>query len=143
GLSIYGLLEDYKEQAKQLSGTPVIGNHIGEEFKHAANGSQADDPERWITIYQSRPGLARLKTADGLTFYLILEVDTEKYSFIFKKPEQFDFSYLNYKKIDSEIYYLSGIYLSDSISMTVKKVEADYELLTRGFRWINEYPYNR
>lgn len=142
-LSIYGFQEDYKEQAKQLSGTPFIGKHIVEDFKHAANGSQADDSERWITIYQSRPGFARLKTADGLTSYLILEVDTEKSSFNFKKPEQSDFSYLNYKKIDSERYYLSGIYLSDSISMTVKKVEADYELLTRGFRWINEYPYNR
>ena len=51
---------------------------------------------------------------------------------------------LNYNFITDKLFSLSGQFRSDSISATFKvKRKEEYELLKRGFNWVQEYPYNR
>lgn len=51
---------------------------------------------------------------------------------------------LKYDIIHNNNFVVSGLFGSDSISATFKlKRKEDYELVKRGFHWINEYPYNR
>lgn len=42
-----------------------------------------------------------------------------------------------------DAYSLWGTLNNDSIKIAMKKVPHDIPLVSRGFHWINEYPFNR
>ncbi|HEX4385496.1 MAG TPA: hypothetical protein VH083_21195 [Myxococcales bacterium] len=62
-----------------------------------------------------------------------------------KKSEQGPpFALLDYRVIDGQHLALTGKLGGEAASMTLRKLSDDKApLLTRGFHWINEYPYSR
>jgi hypothetical protein len=48
-----------------------------------------------------------------------------------------------YEKPDDKSLILKGLWKSDSLVVRLKQSDKKYELLNRGFHWINERPYNR
>lgn len=53
-------------------------------------------------------------------------------------------SLLVYSMVDEKNMLLKGTIKTDSVAILLnRKTDKDFRLMNRGFRWINEYPYNR
>jgi hypothetical protein len=45
---------------------------------------------------------------------------------------------------DSNLLKINGLWKNDTLQISMRRVdEMKYLLKTRGFRWVNEYPFNR
>ena len=54
------------------------------------------------------------------------------------------FAVLNYQQRDANLLVLNGLWKEDSVTINLKRrPKRDFLLLTRGFHWINEEPFNR
>jgi hypothetical protein len=51
---------------------------------------------------------------------------------------------LTYRRPDSEHLVLTGTFEQDEISVGLRRIDGStLPLVSRGFHWITEYPYNR
>jgi hypothetical protein len=48
-----------------------------------------------------------------------------------------------YEQPDSVSLTIKGIWRQDSLTVYLKKADANYLLMNRGFHWVSEYPFNR
>lgn len=104
----------------------------------------ATDATRWSKMIIEYGGANITTMADSSAYYKI-EADTIGKKLIYSSYEDTAEKYfLTYENKPDNHLFLSGIYMSDSITILMKKKSAkDYRLVNRGFHWINEYPYNR
>ena len=52
--------------------------------------------------------------------------------------------YLDYTRSDESSLIFDGVVLSEPVKIRLKKIDTSkYLLLSRGFHWINELPFNR
>jgi uncharacterized membrane protein YphA (DoxX/SURF4 family) len=103
------------------------------------------DTSRWKRMIVSGSLYVRIiNMADSSTF-LRFKVDTLKRSAVFTAFPDTTFSFsLAYVKPDSNHLVFSGMMYGDSVSISMKRVDPDaFRLVSRGFHWINEYPFNR
>lgn len=87
---------------------------------------------------------ARIGTMnDSSTLYKI-HVDSLENKFVLNNDLDSTLSYtLNYKDKTDTTLTVFGLYKNDQIVVSLKKKQkSDYELVNRGFHWINEYPPN-
>lgn len=62
---------------------------------------------------------------------------------LFQNNDTLNKSLFTYKA-DTAGLYLSGVWNKDTLHMKFRKYDINkFRLVSRGFRWINEYPYNR
>lgn len=102
------------------------------------------DTIHWKQIVIVDSGLARIKTLNDSVKKYVFEVDTLKSKIKFYKINdtitQYNFSF-KYKK---PALTLTGKIKKDSIKMEFSQFDESKMLLnSRGFHWINEYPYNK
>lgn len=74
-----------------------------------------------------------------------MTVDTvAKTLYLKQRLDTLNKSYLSYRMVDEKNMLLKGTIKNDSVAILLnRKTDKDFRLMNRGFRWINEYPYNR
>jgi len=99
---------------------------------------------RWRTLVVQREKTAMIKMMNDSIKYFNFTVDTVKNSVLFySNDDTLNKSNLNYQKEENYLI-LSGKISQDSVYMRLKERDLrSFRLINRGFRWINEYPYNR
>ena len=103
-----------------------------------------DNDELWKYIILEYEGTAQIQKADKSKSYYKTTVDSLKNELkLTSYRDSTDTFKLNIKKTDST-FTLETVIKNDSIkaSGNILKKE-DFLLMNRGFRWINEYPFNR
>jgi hypothetical protein len=93
----------------------------------------------------SYPGFAYVKMMNDSTKGFAFNTDTAT-----KKIEMFRYadttkrSNFVYSFPKKDILFLAGKINDDSVFIEMKKYDLDnFRLITRGFHWVNEYPFNR
>lgn len=99
---------------------------------------------RWKTLTLDEWDRASVRLMNDTIKKFTYAVDTISNSIEFK--DRFDSSKsftLNYQ-INGNKFFYNGIYYSDTINVSAnKKNPEDFLLMSRGFHWINELPFNR
>ncbi len=103
------------------------------------------DTARWRQMIVSYPGSVLIKNMADSINWMKLDVDTVKHALIITSPTDstiiWNFSYSN---PDKERLLLCGRINNDSTFISMKRFdEKEFNLMKRGFHWINEYPNNR
>lgn len=102
------------------------------------------DTVRWKKMIIDENYVKIITMVDSAVYYQH-EIDTLKHTIRLSSEKDTTQKYLlAYKAEPDNGFSISGVYKSDSISVSFKKKTLqDYKLVNRGFHWINEYPYNR
>jgi hypothetical protein len=109
-------------------------------------GAAGDGPRSWAATEITARFLL-VKRADGSKDrYLIMEYDAEKKAFSlsdrFSGAPATNFT-LQVERAGEEVI-LSGALREEQIHARLRKVEVTpMPLMSRGFRWVNEFPFNR
>ena len=110
-----------------------------------APAPQVEDAVRWVRIGLSPPFIGTVQTADGLALRQRLQVDDEAgtlalYDRGLSEPPG---DPLTFELQDADTLVLTGPYAGRNVRIQLRRAEAEGLLTTRGFRWVNDYPFNR
>ncbi len=146
GFSLYSTNSMSKIYGPNAPKPEFYGKYAVESFRTYNDGEENEEvPDwvRWDAFYQSYKGYARVRTADDNEFSIQLNTDSTNVMNIEMQGDSLAYN-LNYEKLDSVRYHVYGKFKQDSINMVFNKEDVMNRTLTsRGFQWINEYPYNR
>lgn len=103
------------------------------------------DGERWNYLLIDYRGRATVKTQDELSTYITFEADsTTGKAKLYKQDSESDVFNFSFNYPNKNFLELNGVYESDSLHIIFYRKELDsMRLNSRGFNWINEYPFNR
>ena len=151
GLSIYWLYNCYKidvEYSGLASKTPFYG--IWEVEEYAVNGQVRPplitDASRWRRLVFEEPGYLGVHTMrQERPQYYVLELDANRKRFVLTKVKDPKWrSVLSYQQPRPDLLTLAGVIEGQKITARLHRVdESKFLLLSRGFRWISERPFNR
>jgi predicted DCC family thiol-disulfide oxidoreductase YuxK/uncharacterized membrane protein YphA (DoxX/SURF4 family) len=122
---------------------PLRGVYQVEAF--TIDGEPGADAERWVRVGLNAPFIGTVQRADGTAERMRLSVDDEASSFtlydrsLSEPPDEA----LAWERLDDGAILVRGVFEGRDIEATLRPLETESLLTTRGFRWINEYPYNR
>lgn len=102
------------------------------------------DTASWKQLIIDREGYSFIKTMNDSSRYYNFKVDTTlKTAVVFTNRDTANKSTLHYTR-DTLGLVLVGKLNGDSVYMRFKRFdEKSFLLMNRGFRWVNEYPFNR
>lgn len=102
------------------------------------------DTSRWKQLIIEFVKNAQVKFMNDKTQWFSFNVDTVKHLITFNSyTDTIDKSILSYKMNDSSLTLIGNLF-DDSVYMSLKKIDPkSFNLMNRGFHWINEYPFNR
>ncbi len=142
-MTIINLKKQFAPPAK----SPLSGNYEVTEFIH--DGPATVDSIRWESMRLGFIGSAKAVLKGDRPYNFTSKIDTTTQTFRLESSN--DRYVLTYKKLESGEIELSGVRVDFStselrqqvVSVKLKKSEKDNVLTSRGFNWINEYPFNR
>ena len=139
---------DYYEAKGTLADepTPLYGIYDVKEFSQDSVllPPLATDSTRWKQLIIDKGGYAVVKTMTDKQQHFDVDVDTVKRTIKLKNIRTSDSTVIAYEVVDSNQTVLSGNLFPHPVRMTLKKKKlTDFLLVSRGFNWVNEYPYNR
>lgn len=144
----FGFLLNLKLQNNPSdSETPFMGLHEVESFMR--NGEEVPplitDTTRWRYLIIQRQHAARIKYVNDKTKFYDFKPDSlEPYILFNLRGDTTRTDTFFYTQPDSTHIHLSGIYNTDTLEILMKSHQKKgFQLMNRGFRWINEYPHNR
>jgi uncharacterized membrane protein YphA (DoxX/SURF4 family) len=102
------------------------------------------DTSRWKQVVIQFNDYARIKLMNDTLRNYNFKVDTVlKKAIVYPNWDTLNKTNFNYIK-ESDYLVLSGRMKNDSLFIKLKRFdEKNFRLMSRGFHWINEYPYNR
>jgi hypothetical protein len=103
------------------------------------------DAERWRYLINEYKGRALVTSMTDERFRYVFEVDSSatKISMYIADGKK-DSLNLVYRQFNKDELELTGVLNKDSVQIYLTRVPLDkFPLKSRGFRWINEFPYNR
>ena len=102
------------------------------------------DSTRWKQLIIQFKENAQVKLMnDSLKFFKFIVNDSARSILFYSVADSLNKSSLLYQA-DSTSLVLSGQIKSDSIYIRLRKFDVNkFRLVSRGYHWINEYPYNR
>jgi hypothetical protein len=102
------------------------------------------DTTMWRQVIIQANRYARIKLMNDTMRNYNFRVDTiAKKAVVFPNWDTLNKATLDYIK-DGEYLVLKGRMKNDSVYMKFKRYdEKQFRLMSRGFHWVNEYPYNR
>ena len=145
--NIQQALSGMKEYGDAAPRPPLHGIYNVETFVRNKDtlSSLTTDTTRWHQLMVSYPGFAFIKMMNDTTKGFAFNVDTAT-----KKIEMF--SYKDTAKKSNFVYSLPqqntllfiGKLNNDSVVIQMKRYDLNnFRLTSRGFHWVNEYPFNR
>lgn len=100
--------------------------------------------DTWKYIIMERIAKANIKTKDSLHAYHFIINLEEEAATVYKKDADSIAPNFRISKVSDRIYKLDGTIENDSISFKMKQMDLDkFPLISTGFRWVNETPFNR
>ena len=103
------------------------------------------DSAEWKNLVIEYQGYAMIHQLNERAGWLHFEVDTLNHSVVtYSQKDTLNKDILNYKFLNDSIMQLKGVYKKDTINFTFNKINLkSFDLINRGFHWVNEYPYNK
>jgi hypothetical protein len=137
---------EYKDAPK----TAIYGPYKVESFERNSVVS-ASDTLRWQEVFIDRRGtydIAFVTNQDGLRKRIDFKINNKNHQLLLSDytstatdTTKYAFSYV---QADSSSLFLKGKFKNDSVRVSMKKMtRKNFLLNSRGFNWINEYPFNK
>lgn len=103
------------------------------------------DTVRWKRMIINYPGNVRFTTMADSSTWMQLTLDTTRKTVLFTSyKDSTDTFAFRYTEPDKEHLLFDGSIKKDSIRMKMKRFDINkFNLVNRGYNWINEYPFNR
>lgn len=103
------------------------------------------DTTRWSKFMISYEGVAQIKLMTDSMKRFSFKPDVKKHTIVANTyADTVNKYHLTYTTPAPDILILKGSWKKDSINVTLRKIDATkFRLVSRGFHWINELPYNR
>ncbi len=117
-----------------------------EIVEHKTNGvtvPEDDKTRRWQKLYVMGADKCNLQYMDGATLRWNFATDTVARTMVLTSPDSGTVYHFQYVIGNDNLYSLKGKLSEDSIQIAMRKNPDEFPLITRGFHWINEYPYGR
>lgn len=147
GSTTYDSLEAQSLYGKKVPLPPLYG--IYDVIHFEVNGETKPplltDSLRWRRLLIEKGDYAIVQPMyDNSTTYHSISTDTLEMSMTIKSFQDstnlYDFKYV----INADSIFLHGMNKADTLELTLLKYDlSNFELINRGFHWINEYPHNR
>jgi len=104
-----------------------------------------EDADRWVRVGINPPNAITVQWATGESARMRLALDEEggtlsPYDRGAQPPAVPDF---RYSEVEAGLIRLEGTFDGAPTVMLLRRADADALLTSRGYRWINEYPFNR
>ncbi|MEM6686909.1 MAG: hypothetical protein AAF617_14085, partial [Bacteroidota bacterium] len=98
----------------------------------------------WRRVIFQRPKILNAYRMDGRGAWLPMELDTVAKTIEIINPRDSTTAYSFKYTLKDSILTLDGTQKSDTLFIKAKQFDLKkFRLISRGFNWINEYPYNR
>jgi hypothetical protein len=102
------------------------------------------DEDRWVRVGINRNVVGAILRADGSAGRFDLKVDKEKKTLRITYRGQANTATLNYEEVEPDMLRLEGDFEgAPTLALLRRQREGDSLLLSRGFHWVNEVPFNR
>jgi len=150
-VGVYPAFDGYKYLTTEGSfgpRRPIHGFYRVESFSRngVVDGANPDDV-RWVRLGINQAGVAGVQHADGTATRFGLKMDETKKTFtIRRRDDPTKELTLAYAEPEPGVLRLEGPFGGAPTIVVLRKEkgkEGKSLLLTRGFHWINEYPFNR
>jgi uncharacterized membrane protein YphA (DoxX/SURF4 family) len=104
----------------------------------------ATDTTRWKYFIIGRPTTASIRLYNDSARYFVLKADTVLKKMTMERKGNGKTVYSFDYTLKGKELTLKGLKDKDTLEITFsRRTEADFPLVSRGFHWINEVPYNR
>lgn len=148
GLAGYMLYGSYQGRKQfQAMRSPLYGIWSVEEFvlEGQVRPPLTTDPVRWRRVVFDLTRRASIHPMDAPGRYYGIKVSTKKRSIeLTGRDGQNAKSTLTYERPKPDLLLLSGTFEGKPVRVRLRREdESKLPLTSRGFHWINEYPYNR
>ena len=141
------LVSASREYGDAAPKTPLYGAYFVKSFvvNHDTLPPLTTDSTYWKHLIIQWGEYAQIRFLNDSTRGYSMKIDTVARTLYLKQRlDTTNKSLLAYQMVDEKNMLLKGTIKNDSVSILLKrKTENDFLLMKRGFRWINEYPYNR
>ena len=148
GTGIDSRVEQMRTRGSWAPANPLKGLYRVQSFVFLdiePNTNTPPDSLRWLRVGLNPPGSATVQFADGKTVRLRMRLDEEHSTLAL-----FDRSFLEppsdplqYELINDDSIRITGLFENRPIEVMLRRDESEALFTTRGFRWINEIPFNR
>ncbi len=103
------------------------------------------DTTRWRRLVINYKGGARAYLMNDSVRNLNFEVDTaKKLATVYSATDTLHKYTMQYARIPKDTLLLKGFYKGDTLKIKLHRFDENkFRLTSRGFHWVNEYPYNR
>jgi hypothetical protein len=149
--ALYSTLWTYYSQSREYGDKapkpPLYGIYNVESFTR--NSTELPplltDTTRWKQLIVSFRGRIRIANMADSTRWMKFEVDTARHTAVLTSfRDSTDRYAFNYVEPDKDHLLFTGIGKRDTLQVKLKRFDLmKFRLVSRGFNWINEYPYNR
>jgi hypothetical protein len=125
---------------------PLEGIYVVDSFvQDGVADRDNEDAARWVRVGLNMPAITTIQRANGEAVRMLMAIDTVARTVSFydrggqpPTPPQFD-----YTEPEDGVLRLEGTFEDAPTMVEMRKVERGALLTDRGFRWINEFPFNR
>ncbi|MEI6412495.1 MAG: hypothetical protein WCR52_24095 [Bacteroidota bacterium] len=102
------------------------------------------DTAYWRKMMVGWPGYATVRMANDSTSRFTFKIDSSAQTIAFETKADFNLRKFLHFEQRNDTLWLTGMWRKDSIQILLKRYdEQQFLLMRRGFRWVNESPYNR
>jgi uncharacterized membrane protein YphA (DoxX/SURF4 family) len=145
--NISSCVESQKQYGDMATPFPLSGLYKVQSFErnHVEVPPLLTDSTIWhrLLVHNFPGGWGRITMNNEKLEYCTFKVDTLSHTVDLHLASDTIPNIFTYVQADSGILSIKGIWQKDSISIRLKKAENLYPLLSRGFHWVSEYPFNR
>jgi hypothetical protein len=126
--------------------SPLAGVYRVESFERSGRRDrEIDDSRRWVRVGLNPPATATVQRATGVAVRMRLALDEDEGTLsVFDRGETApDQPHFRYREVEPGVLRLEGAFEGGATTVVLRRVEEGSLLMERGFRWVNEYPFNR
>jgi hypothetical protein len=101
------------------------------------------DYDRWRRVLFDRPGAAAFQRMDDSLVYYAAKIDQTVGSLTLTRPNSTGSASLHFQRPAADRLMLDGTMDGHTVHMELRRSDTSFLLVTRGFHWVQEYPFNR
>jgi hypothetical protein len=145
---LYGSYTDMEKYgSKTASKSPLYGMWNVEELvmDGKVRPPLVTDEKRWRRMFYNTPGRLAIQLMSGSRERYDLELDEKKSTLVLSKRADPNWkTTLVYRRPQPDVLFMEGPFDGHKVRVRLRRTEPpEFLLVTRGFHWINERPFNR
>jgi predicted DCC family thiol-disulfide oxidoreductase YuxK len=128
-------------ETPQLEGIYLVESFVQDGLVDRDN----EDDARWVRVGVNMPSLATVQRANGVAVRMLMAIDTtaKTISFYDRGGQPPESPFFDYTEPEAGVLRLDGTFEGKATTVVMRQAEIEALLTGRGFRWINEFPFNR